>query len=85
MLALQSIKESMIKPQWSHLLEKFIKSQVWRTSDQRRGSAQDNKLWKRLESRLIELKERRKRITDQPLIQDSLLQSFEHSFDVPPS
>lgn len=57
MLAVQSIKESMIKPQWNHQIEKFVKHYVWHTSDVRR--AQNNKLWQRLESRLIEMKERR--------------------------
>lgn len=60
MVAVQSIKESMIKPQWNHQIEKFVKHYVWHTSDVRR--AQNNKLWQRLESRLIEMKERRKRL-----------------------
>lgn len=60
MIAVQSIKEVMLKPQWKHQIEKFIKHYVWHTSDVRRAA--NNKLWQRLESRLIEMKERRKRL-----------------------
>lgn len=60
MVAVQSIKESMIKPQWNNQIEKFVKHYVWHTSDVRRAA--NNKLWQRLESRLIEMKERRKRL-----------------------
>ena len=60
MIAVQSIKEVMLKPQWKNQIEKFIKHYVWHTSDVRRAA--NNKLWQRLESRLIEMKERRKRL-----------------------
>jgi hypothetical protein len=60
MIAVKSIKENMLKPQWIYNIEKFIKHNVWHSSDVRR--AQNNKLWQRLESRLIEMKERRKRL-----------------------
>lgn len=43
MVAVQSIKESMIKPQWNHQIEKFVKHYVWHTSDVRRAA--NNKLW----------------------------------------
>ena len=60
MIAVKSIKESILKTQWIYQIEKFIKHQVWHSSDMRRQ--QNNKLWQRLESRLIEMKERRKRL-----------------------
>lgn len=60
MIAVRSIKENMLKAQWIYQIEKFIKHTVWHSSDVRR--AQNNKLWQRLESRLIEMKERRKRL-----------------------
>ena len=60
MIAVKSIKENMLKAQWIYQIEKFIKHSVWHGSDVRR--AQNNKLWQRLESRLIEMKERRKRL-----------------------
>ena len=50
----------MIKPQWRNQIEKFVKHYVWHSSDVRRAA--NNKLWQRLESRLIEMKERRKRL-----------------------
>lgn len=60
MIALKSIRDSAIKQQWKSAIEKFIKHYVWHSSDTRR--AENNKLWQRLESRLIEMKERRKRL-----------------------
>ena len=60
MIAVQSIKEVMLKAQWKNSIEKFIKHYVWHSSDVRRAA--NNKLWQRLESRLIEMKERRKRL-----------------------
>ena len=60
MIAVKSIKEHMLRPSWKNQIEKFIKHYVWHSSDTRR--AENNKLWQRLESRLIEMKERRKRL-----------------------
>jgi methyl coenzyme M reductase subunit D len=60
MSAIRSIAQNMLKAQWIYQIEKFIKHSVWHSSDVRR--AQNNKLWQRLESRLIEMKERRKRL-----------------------
>jgi hypothetical protein len=60
MIAVKSIKENMLKAQWIYQIEKFIKHTVWHSSDTRRAA--NNKLWQRLESRLIEMKERRKRL-----------------------
>jgi hypothetical protein len=60
MIAVRSMKENMLKAQWVYQIEKFIKHTVWHSSDVRRK--QNNKLWQRLESRLIEMKERRKRL-----------------------
>jgi len=60
MIAVKSIKEHMLRAQWKNAIEKFIKHYVWHSSDTRRP--ENNKLWQRLESRLIEMKERRKRL-----------------------
>lgn len=60
MIAVKSIKEHMLRAQWKNQIEKFIKHYVWHSSDVRR--AENNKLWQRLESRLIEMKERRRRL-----------------------
>lgn len=43
MIAVKSIKETMLKAQWIYQIEKFIKHQVWHSSDIRRQ--QNNKLW----------------------------------------
>jgi hypothetical protein len=43
MIAVKSIKESMLKAQWIYQIEKFIKHSVWHSSDVRR--AHNNKLW----------------------------------------
>lgn len=58
--AIKNIKEHLIKKRWRESIEKFIRHYVWHTSDTRRNGA--GKLWSRLESRLIEMKERRKRL-----------------------
>ncbi|CAG9323870.1 unnamed protein product [Blepharisma stoltei] len=62
--AVKALKEDKLKPQWKRSIEKFITHQVWHTSDIRRGS--NNRLWQRLESRLIEMKERRRRLVGTP-------------------
>jgi hypothetical protein len=43
MIAVQSIKEVILKQQWKTQIEKFIKHYVWHTSDVRRAA--NNKLW----------------------------------------
>ena len=58
--AVKSIREDLIKKKWKESIEKFICHYVWHTSDTRRHEG--TKLWSRLESRLIEMKERRKRL-----------------------
>jgi tubulin polyglutamylase TTLL5 len=56
----RSIKEEYLRSSWKRGLEKFISHYVWHTSDTRR--AENNKLWQRLEGRLIEMRERRRRL-----------------------
>jgi len=63
----------MLKPQWKNQIEKFIKHYVWHTSDVRRAA--NNKLWQRLESRLIEMKERRKRLLQSIYLRERSIQS----------
>ena len=60
MIAVKSIRESSLRLSWKTSIEKFITHYVWHSSDVRR--AENNRLWQRLESRLIEMKERRKRL-----------------------
>lgn len=60
MVAVRSMKESSLKSAWRNSIEKFITHKVWHSSDMRR--ADNNRLWQRLESRLIEMRERRKRL-----------------------
>lgn len=60
MIAIKSIKEKLLRQSWKNCIDKFIRHYVWHTSDTRRR--ENNKLWQRLESRLIEMKERRKRL-----------------------
>lgn len=56
----RSIKEDSLKVTWRRGLERFICHYVWHTSENRR--AENNKLWQRLEGRLIEMRERRRRL-----------------------
>jgi hypothetical protein len=58
--AIRSLKEDKLKPLWRRNLERFINHPVWHASDTRRGS--NARLWQRLENRLIEMKERRRRL-----------------------
>ena len=62
MHALRAIKDDMLKGTWKRSLERFIVHHVWHTSDIRRSS--NNSMWQRLESRLIEMKERRRRLLE---------------------
>ena len=54
----RSVKEGSLKTQWKVKLEKFIKHEIWTSSDIRRGY---NSLLSRLETRLIEMKVKRRR------------------------
>ena len=58
--AIRSLKEEKLKSAWRRCLERFITHSVWHASDTRRGT--NSKLWQRLENRLIEMKERRRRL-----------------------
>jgi len=60
MIAIKSIKEKLLRQSWKNSIDNFIRHPVWHSSDTRRR--ENNKLWQRLESRLIEMKERRKRL-----------------------
>lgn len=60
MLAVKAINESSIRSAWKNKIEKFIRHEVWQTSEMRRGN--NNQLWRRIESWLIEMKVRWKRL-----------------------
>lgn len=60
--AIRSLKEEKLKTNWRRNLERFITHTVWHASDTRRGA--NSKLWQRLENRLIEMKERRRRLVN---------------------
>jgi len=62
MHALRAIKDDLLKATWRRSLERFIVHHVWHTNDIRRSS--NNAMWQRLESRLIEMKERRRRLLE---------------------
>jgi len=59
-LALKTIKDAALKPSWIKLIERFITHEVWHSADNRRQDK--TRLWQRLEAKLIEMKERRKRM-----------------------
>lgn len=54
---LQSLSEKMLLSRWKRSLEKFIGHYVWVSTRKTNG-----KLWMRLQSRLIEMRERRKKL-----------------------
>ena len=53
---LKGIKEPLLKPTWSHSIERFVSHEVWCSRQPH------TKLWQQLERRLIEMKERRKNL-----------------------
>lgn len=74
MIAIKSIREKLLRQSWKNSIDKFIRHYVWHTSDTRRR--ENNKLWQRLESRLIEMKERRKRLLKSLYKKDSTTTGF---------
>ncbi len=78
MVAVRSMKESSLKSAWRNSIEKFITHKVWHSSDMRR--ADNNRLWQRLESRLIEMRERRKRLIRSIYKKESRSLDFEKEY-----
>lgn len=60
MEAVKNIKDNSVKQIWVSKIEKFLKHEVWTTSEKRRDG--NNALWRRIEVRLIEIKVRRERM-----------------------
>lgn len=59
MHTLKTLTPTQVRQSWRKAIEKFVTHYVWLTGDSRRT---DNELWQRLEARLIEMKERRRRL-----------------------
>lgn len=60
------------------MLEKFLTHYVWHSSDIRREN--NNKYWQRLESRLIEMKKRRRRLLASISEREDKLVDYENDF-----
>lgn len=58
---IKQLNESDLKLDWMTAIDRFIKHYVWHTPDLK-VSQFSAPLWKRLESRLNEMKDRRKRL-----------------------
>ena len=63
---------------WRNSLERFITHYVWHTNDVRRNGS--NKVWSRLESRLIEMKDRRRRLIRSLYKKEGNLANFDRDF-----
>ena len=63
---------------WRNSLERFITHYVWHTNDVRRNGS--NKIWSRLESRLIEMKDRRRRLIRSLYKKEGNLANFDRDF-----
>jgi tubulin polyglutamylase TTLL5 len=59
MHTVKALAPEQVRPTWRNAIEKFVTHYVWLTGDMRR---QESELWQRLEARLIEMKERRRRL-----------------------
>ena len=60
MHATKAIREDSLKLSWKRALDKFVSHHVWMNTDLRKYDS--TKLWKRIELRLHEMKERRRRL-----------------------
>jgi len=61
-VALKSIKDTTLKPVWAKCIEKFVTHEVWHCEATNRNSSIKLSLYQRLEEKLLEMKERRKRM-----------------------
>jgi hypothetical protein len=62
MTVLKSISESQVKETWKTQIDNFIGHPIWHTKDAILDTIPRPVLWTRLETRLNEMKQRRKRL-----------------------
>jgi hypothetical protein len=74
--ALKQLNETELKPLWVNSVDKFVRHNVWHTPDLL-TSQFTAPLWRRLELRLVEMKERRKRLLKSIYKKDGRLNEFE--------
>ncbi len=59
-LALKTIKDSALKPNWVRSVERFVTHEVWQCPESR--DSERGRLWQRLEAKLLEMRDRRRRM-----------------------
>lgn len=79
MSALKSVNETLLKVSWRSCLEKFISHKVWHNSEKNDNSMKLT-LWGKLETRLDEMKDRRKRLVKIIYKKEGRLSDFEHGY-----
>ena len=78
MNALKQVSETSLKVSQCACIEKFISHYVWHSTDKRdQGKLM---LWQRLEGRLQEMKERRRRLVKYMYKKEGRLNDFERGF-----
>ena len=78
--AMKSLGDSAIEPLQRSCVEKFVMHVVWHSKDLRRADAQ-SKLWQRLENRLIEMRDRRRRLVRNLYKKEGRLHEFEKGYE----
>eukprot|EP00347_Sterkiella_histriomuscorum_P021171 403334979 len=80
MFALKSINDGLLRIQWKQALDKFLNHQVWQSQNSRPDSALQNTKWQRLECRIVEMQERRKRLIKSNYKKEGRLSDFEQGY-----
>jgi hypothetical protein len=72
--------ESLLQEQWSKAIEKFITHYVWHSQDKRKPEGLAAGINERLEGRLNEMQERRRRLIKYLYKKEGKLDEFEEGF-----
>lgn len=72
--------ESLLQEQWKRAIEKFITHYVWHSQDRRKVEGPMTSIIERLEGRLHEMQERRRRLIKYLYKKEGKLDEFEEGF-----
>jgi hypothetical protein len=88
MNTIKVLSEDMLQDNWKIALDKFITHYVWHQQDRKTNNANENgrnlhtsPYWVRLEGRLIEMQERRRRLIKYLYKKDGKLNEFEEGYN----
>ena len=77
---LKGLSDAIVEPLWRSCVEKFVMHYVWHSKDLRKADP-SARLWQRLEARLFEMKERRRRLVKNLYKKEGRLNEFEKSYE----